>query len=82
LIGELQLLGRDGIKIKIEVLNAKAGQISATGKGERIGASHKEDPIIVASGASTASTGRTSSVTTGSRSATSAPRTDDLRFTQ
>jgi len=47
LIGELQLLGRDGIKIKIEVLNAKAGQISATGKGERIGASHKEDPIIV-----------------------------------
>lgn len=47
LIGELQLLGRDGIKIKIEVLNAKAGQISAKGRGERLSAAHKEDPIIV-----------------------------------
>lgn len=47
LISELQTLGRDGIKIKIEVLNAKAGQISAAGKGERISTTHKEDPIIV-----------------------------------
>lgn len=47
LIKELQGLGRDGVKIKIEVLNAKAGQISAQGKGERISASHKEDPIVV-----------------------------------
>jgi hypothetical protein len=47
LIGELQVLGRDGIKIKIEVLNAKAGQISAAGKGERLSTTHKEDPITV-----------------------------------
>ncbi len=47
LIGELQQFGRDGIKIKIEVLNAKAGQISQSGRGERISSSHREDPIVV-----------------------------------
>jgi tetratricopeptide (TPR) repeat protein len=47
LIGDLQTFGRDGIKIKIEVLNAKAGQISAAGKGERLSSNLKEDPIVV-----------------------------------
>lgn len=47
LLGELQELGRDGIKIKIEVLNAKAGQISATARGERISGDHKEERILV-----------------------------------
>jgi len=46
LVGELQEFGRDGIKIKIEVLNAKAGQITKA-KDEKIGQGHKEDPIIV-----------------------------------
>jgi len=47
LVAELQTLGRDGIKIKIEVLNSKAGQISAKYTGEKISSSHREEPIDV-----------------------------------
>jgi hypothetical protein len=47
LADELSRLGRDGIKIKYEVLEAQAGKVSETRTGERIDASHKEDPIIV-----------------------------------
>jgi tetratricopeptide (TPR) repeat protein len=44
---ELREFGRDSIKIRIEVLNAKAGQISAQARGERIAGDHKEERIIV-----------------------------------
>lgn len=47
LADELARLSREGIKIKYEVLEAQAGTISDTRKGERIEAGHKEDPIIV-----------------------------------
>ena len=47
LVAELQTLGRDGIKIKIEVLNAKAGQISAQYTGESISGRQKEEPIDI-----------------------------------
>ena len=47
LIAELQTLGRDGIKIKIEVLNAKAGQISAKYTGESVSSKKKEEPIDI-----------------------------------
>ncbi len=44
---ELREFSRDSVKIKIEVLNAKAGQISAKAKGERISGDHKEERILV-----------------------------------
>lgn len=44
---ELREFGRDSIKIRIEVLNAKAGQISAQARGERISSDHREEPIEV-----------------------------------
>jgi tetratricopeptide (TPR) repeat protein len=44
---ELREFGRDTIKIRIEVLNAKAGQISAQARGERIASSHREERIEV-----------------------------------
>jgi len=47
LIGELQELGRDGIKIKIEILNAQAEGISAKARKENITSDHQEEPIIV-----------------------------------
>jgi tetratricopeptide (TPR) repeat protein len=47
LLKELQEFGRDGIKIKIEILNAKAGQITASAKGERISGNQKEERIVV-----------------------------------
>ncbi|MBK9030362.1 MAG: tetratricopeptide repeat protein [Myxococcales bacterium] len=47
LVKELQDLGRDGIKIRIEVLDAQAGKISAERTGDRISKDRKEDPIIV-----------------------------------
>lgn len=47
LMDELREFSRDGIKIKIEVLNAKAGQISAGGKASRVAGDHKEERIIV-----------------------------------
>ena len=47
LMDELREFSRDGIKIKIEVLNAKAGQISAKGKESRVSGDHKEERILV-----------------------------------
>lgn len=44
---ELREFGRDSTKIKIEVLNAKAGQITAEAKGERISGKHKEERIVI-----------------------------------
>jgi tetratricopeptide (TPR) repeat protein len=44
---ELRKLSRDGLKVKIEVLNSKAGQISAEARGEQISGEHKEEPIII-----------------------------------
>ena len=47
LISELQRLGRDGVKIKIEILNAKANKISTDRKGGPKGFINKDDPIVV-----------------------------------
>ena len=47
LVKELQDLGRDGIKIRIEVLDAQAGKISAERTGDKISKTHREDPIVV-----------------------------------
>ncbi len=47
LVGELQELGRDGIKIKIEILNAQAEGISAKARKDSISTDHQEEPIIV-----------------------------------
>jgi len=47
LMGELKEWSRDGLKIRIQVLEAKAGNITASAKGEQISGSHKEEPIIV-----------------------------------
>lgn len=44
---ELREFGRDSIKIRIEVLNAQAGQISAKARGERISGDHREERIVV-----------------------------------
>jgi len=46
-IAELQTLGRDGIKIRIEVLNAKANKISAEARKETISGDHKEEAIVI-----------------------------------
>jgi hypothetical protein len=47
LIGELQSLGRDGIKIKIEILNAAAEGVEAKARKESVSADHKEEAIVV-----------------------------------
>ena len=47
LITELQQLNRDGIKIRIEVLNAKANKISSEARKETLSANHKEEPIVI-----------------------------------
>lgn len=47
LMNELREFSRDSIKIKIEVLNAKAGQITAEAQGERISGDHKEELISI-----------------------------------
>jgi tetratricopeptide (TPR) repeat protein len=47
LISELQRLGRDGVKIKIEILNAKANKITTDRKGGPKGYINKDDPIVV-----------------------------------
>lgn len=44
---ELTELSRDGRKIRIEVLNARAGQISAEARGTRISGDAKPEPILV-----------------------------------
>jgi tetratricopeptide (TPR) repeat protein len=47
LITELQTFGRDGIKIRIEVLNAKANKISDEARKTSVSADHKEEPIVI-----------------------------------
>lgn len=47
LMRELREFSRDSRKIHIEVLNAQAGQISATARGERISGDHKEERIVI-----------------------------------
>lgn len=47
LADELREFSRDSVKIKIEVLNAQAGQISASAKGERISGDHREERIVI-----------------------------------
>jgi len=44
---ELGGLSRDGVKIKYEILNAKADKMSADAVGARVSADHKEEPIII-----------------------------------
>jgi hypothetical protein len=44
---ELGALSRDGVKIKYEILNAKAEKLSAEALGTRVSGSQKEEPIIV-----------------------------------
>lgn len=44
---ELGALSRDGLKIKIEILNAAADKISSDAVGTRIAADHQEEPIII-----------------------------------
>ena len=44
---ELGSLSRDGVKIKFEILNAKAEKLSAEAVGQRISSDHKEEPIVV-----------------------------------
>ncbi|HUJ57078.1 MAG TPA: hypothetical protein VLX92_01235 [Kofleriaceae bacterium] len=44
---ELGALQRDGVKIKYEILNAKAEKLSADAAGQRVSSDHKEEPIIV-----------------------------------
>lgn len=44
---ELGALSRDGLKIKIEILNAQADKISTEAVGTRIAADHPEEPIVV-----------------------------------
>jgi hypothetical protein len=44
---QLGSLSRDGVKIKYEILNAKAEKISAEAAGGRVSSGHKEEPIII-----------------------------------
>jgi tetratricopeptide (TPR) repeat protein len=44
---ELNELSRDGRKIRIEILNARAGQISAEARGTRISGDNRPEPILV-----------------------------------
>jgi tetratricopeptide (TPR) repeat protein len=47
LANELREFSRDGSKIRIEVLNARAGQISAQARGEQISGDNEPEKIIV-----------------------------------
>lgn len=47
LVRELNLLARDMRKIRIEILNAKAGQKAAELQGQEITASNKEEAIVI-----------------------------------
>jgi tetratricopeptide (TPR) repeat protein len=44
---ELRELSRDGRKVRIEVLNEKAGQIDAKSRGQKISGDHRPEPINV-----------------------------------
>lgn len=47
LTAELQKLGRQGIAINYEVLNAKAEKVSAAARKESISGDHREEPIVI-----------------------------------
>jgi hypothetical protein len=47
LIKELTELSRNGRKIRIEVLNARAGQISAEARGQQVSGDNRPEPIVV-----------------------------------
>ena len=47
LMKELKLWSQDGLKIKYQVLEAKAGAVSAEARGEQISGAHREEAIIV-----------------------------------
>ncbi|HEY4242630.1 MAG TPA: hypothetical protein VGM88_22590 [Kofleriaceae bacterium] len=44
---ELGALSRDGSKIRFEILEAKQNKLSAEAAGNRVAASHREEPIII-----------------------------------
>jgi tetratricopeptide (TPR) repeat protein len=44
---ELNEFSRDGRKIRIEVLNARAGQISAAARGAMVSGDHRPEPIVI-----------------------------------
>lgn len=44
---ELNELGRDGLKIKYQILENKAGQVSATARGQQISGNNRLEPIVV-----------------------------------
>ncbi len=44
---ELARLNGDGLRIKLEILNAKADKVSADQAGQRIAADHREEAIVV-----------------------------------
>ncbi len=44
---ELRELSRDGLKIKLETLNNKAGQVSASAQGEQISGNNRLEPIVI-----------------------------------
>lgn len=44
---ELSRFARDGRKIRIEVLNAKAGQVAVKERGGQISGDHRQEPIVI-----------------------------------
>ena len=44
---ELNELGRDGLKIKYQILENKAGQVSASARGQQISGNNRLEPIVV-----------------------------------
>lgn len=47
LSNELGVLSRDGLRIKLEILNAKEQKVSQETLGIRVSADHREEPIVV-----------------------------------
>ncbi len=41
------MLSRDGLRIKLEILNAKEQKVSQETLGIRVSADHREEPIVV-----------------------------------
>lgn len=44
---ELRELSRDGLKIKLETLENKAGQVSASARGQQISGNNRLEPIVI-----------------------------------
>lgn len=44
---QLRKLSRDALKVRIEVLNGRAGQISAKMRGEQVSGTHEPEPIVI-----------------------------------